>query len=385
MMTREVAERSKSPKVASPKQIESMSHRLLNGVTRAKRSCSGWIATVAMASVLAGVTNCTHSPILKRARLIGCLWFVSPGSQSGSIDLNATELDAIEGLGMRLVVLNGPMIGQRVVAGAEDPAEKLFAEGDLRHLEFFVDTGALPNWWVQPDAAAELSRARERIQLLHQRYGHHPSFRGFYVPYETYVMWGAQRELTRTLYREAAAACKVVAPNKPVLISPFFILDDQHVLGDFRWATPQEFEEFWIEVLCSSAVDIVALQDRGEHLSYYTDQQCAPFFTAMKKACVASGKELWANVETGELAVNSPADYVARFGRKTHVNDPRTQPYWRGVPAERFDAKLRFVNSYSSTAITWGYREFVRPSNSRGSTNLYRDYRGLLGKPRSRF
>lgn len=359
-----------------------MRQRLTKHGAHAKRNGWGWLATMAAALLSAGATNCAHLPPSNRAGLIGCLWAVSPGPQSGSLDLTTTELDAIEGLGMRLVVLNGPVIGQPVVAGAADPAEGLFAEGDRRHLQFFVDTGARANWWVQPDSAAELARARERIRLLHRRYGHHSSFRGFYVPYEAYVMWGAQRDLTRTLYREAAAACKAVAPDKPVLISPFFILDDQHVLGDFRWATPTEYADFWIEVLRDSTIDIVALQDRGEHLSYYTDEQCAPFFAAMKSVCAVTGKQLWANVESGELAVESPADYVACFGRKTHVNDPRTQPYWRGVPAEKFAAKLRFVRAHSPIAITWGYREFVRPSNGRGSTNLYHEYRAALFESR---
>lgn len=332
-----------------------------------------------LAALAVLVCGCAHLRSSRQARLIGCLWYVTPVKQSASLDLNSAELDAIQALKMRVVVLNGPWLGAAVTAGQSDPAENLFAEGDRRHLEFFVDTGAMANWWVQTDPAAELARASERIRLVHQHYGHHPSFKGFYVPYETYVMWGAQRELTRTLYREVAAVCKEVAPTKPVMISPFFILDEQHVLGDFRWATPAEYAEFWSEVLRDSAIDIVALQDRGEHLSYYTDEECAPFFAAMKRAGDATGKTLWANVETGELAVSSPADYIAKFGRKTHVNDPRTQPYWRGVSGEKMAAKLRFVQAYTSSAITWGYREFARPLG--GHTNLYHAYHGVLIGP----
>jgi len=323
------------------------------------------------------VSGCVVFRSHRQARLIGCLWYVAPTKARADFNLNAAELDAIQGLGLRLVVLNGPWFGAAVTPGNPDPTERLFAEGDRRHLEFFVDTGSAANWWSLGDAAPEVARARARIESLQQRYGRHPSFKGFYVPYETYVMWGAQRELARTLYREVAAACKMSAPTKPVMISPFFILDEQHLLGDFRWATPEEYAVFWIEVLRDSAIDIVALQDRGEHLAYYTDAQCAPFFAAMKQACEATGKQFWANVETGELAVDSPAEYIARFGRKTHVNDPRTEAHWRGVPAEKLAAKLRFVRHYTPTAITWGYREFVRPGAG-AATNLYPAYRALL-------
>lgn len=323
------------------------------------------------------VSGCAQVPSQRQARLIGCLWYIAPAQSPAGFNLNAAERDAIQGLGMRLVVLNGPWFGAPVPSGVEDPTERLFAEADRRHLELFVDTGATAEWWALTNANPEVARARGRIQSLHQRYGHHRSFTGFYVPYETYVMWGAQRELARTLYRDVAAACKAVAPEKPVMISPFFILDEQHLLGDFRWATPAEYAAFWTEVLQGSAMDIVALQDRGEHLAYYPDEQCAPFFAAMKQACVATGKQLWANVESGELAVDSPEDYLARFGRKTHVNDSRTEPHWRGVPAEKFAAKLRFVRAYTPTAITWGYREFVRPGSGAG-TNLYPAYRAVL-------
>ncbi len=336
----------------------------------------GWLALF-----LITLVGCVHHPTNPSAHLVGCLWYVTPDKASHGFDLNAAELDALKALRMNVVVLMGSAFGAVPPAGLSDPTETLFQAADQRRLEFFVSTGAMSHWWGQPDAAAELARARERIQTLQERYGQHSSFKGFYVPYETYVMWGAQRELARTLYREVAAACKVVAPAKPVMISPFFILDEAQVLGDFRWATPADYAEFWTDILRDSAIDIVALQDRGEHLACYTDAQCAPFFAAMKQACVVTGKQLWANVETGELLVDGLEDYVAQFGLKTHVNDPRTQPYWRGVPAEKLAAKLRFVRAYTPTAITWGYREFIRPAVSR-TNHLYPDYQQLLAPQR---
>ncbi len=324
------------------------------------------------------MTGCASLKPTDRAALVGCLWAVSPGLKPGTLNLTPTELDAIQGLGMSVVILNGDRIGQPAPQNANDPAEKLFEEGDRRGLSFFVDTSALPAWWTRSDPAPELARARERIGRLHARYGHHKSFKGFYVPYELYVMWGDQRELIRTLYREVATYCKSVAPEKPVMISPFFILDNQGLLGDFRWATPNEYQAFWTEILREAPVDIVALQDRGEHLSYYTDDQCAPFFAAMKSACAATGKQLWANVETGELEVAGPEAYAMRFGRKTHVNDPKTRPYWRAISGDKLMAKLRFVRRYSQTAITWGYREFVRPSLGPGAAELYAEYKARL-------
>lgn len=343
-----------------------------------KHARSSFVCAIALAFVFLATDCSTSAPRSSRAALTGCLWFVSPGKTPGTLDLNTAELDAIQALGMNVVVLNGPFVGEKIADDAPDPALALFAEGDRRGVSFFLDTGSIANWWTLDDPKPELDRARARIKELHARYGHFKSFRGFYVPYELYVMWGKQETLIRTLYREVAAGCKQVAPTKPVLISPFFILDEEHQLGDFRWATPDDYRAFWTKVLGDSPVDIVALQDRGEHLSFYTTAQCAPFFAAMKAACDATGKTFWANVETGELHVASYDDYTKRFGAKTHVNDPKTQPYWRGVPVTALVERLAFVRRYTPTAITWGYREFVRPSLGPQAEALYRDYREKL-------
>ena len=49
-----------------------------------------------------------------------------------------------------------------------------------------------------------------------------------------------------------------------------------------------------------------------------------------------------------ELEVASLDDYVARFGLKTHVNDPSTTPAWRGVPADKLDAKRASMRAHAS-------------------------------------
>lgn len=318
----------------------------------------------------------------ERAELAGTLWFLSPDQAEWSAEQWGAELDPLQQAGMRLMILNGPYAGKTLAEGEKDGLRTLFEEGDKRGLEFYLDTLAETNWWILPDASAEVARASARVRDLHARYGRFKSFRGFYIPYELYMFWDDKAALIRTLYREIAKCCKDVAPGKPVMISPFFILDEKGMLGDFRWATPDEYRAFWTDTLKQAPIDIVALQDSGEHLSCYTLEQRAPWFEAMKGACDAAGTQLWGNVETGELEVASLDDYVAKFGLKTHVNDPRTTPAWRGVPAEKLDAKLRFVGKYTPTAITWGYREFVRPSLGPNAATLHGEYvRVLKGEP----
>jgi hypothetical protein len=316
-----------------------------------------------------------------RAELAGSLWFVGTDQVTWSAEQWATELDPIQRLGMNTLVLNGMLVGAPLKEGESDGVRTLFEEGDKRGLKFYVDTLAAANWWTLPNTDEEIARACARVKDLYARYGSYSSFQGFYIPYELYFFWDEKAALIRRLYGEIAKCCKEVAPTKSVMISPFFILDEKGVLGDFRWATPDEYRDFWKETLRQAPIDIVALQDSGEHLSCYTLEQRAPWFAAMKAACDATGKQLWANVETGELEVASLDDYVARFGLKTHVNDAKTLPAWRGVPADKLDAKLRFVRQYTPTAITWGYREFIRPSLGPNAAKLYEDYVQVLAKP----
>ncbi len=103
----------------------------------------------------------------------------------------------------------------------------------------------------------------------------------------------------------------------------------------------------------------------------------------MKRACDRAGKTLWGNVETGELQVDSYEDYVRRFGRKTHVNDPKTQSSWRAVPAEKLRAKIRFAHRFADTVITWGYREYWDPMRGEAARGVYDAYLGRrLSVPR---
>lgn len=314
------------------------------------------------------------------ARLVGSLWYTGPADAQRSPDAWRGDLDALQALGMDLLVLSGSFVEEAVPEDPEtqraEPMKALFDEADRRGIRLFINTLSMSDWWAQADAGPECTRAGKCIRTIAKRYGAHKSFVGWYIPYELYMFWGRQADLIRTLYREVSHLCKD-ALDKPVMISPFFILDKAQHLGDFRWATPEEYQAFWTDLLKQTSIDIVALQDSGEHLSYYTMEDRRPFFTAMKGACDATGKTFWANIETGELEAKSPEDYVARFGDKTHVNDPKLAAFWRGVPAAKLEEKRRFAGTFTATAITWGYQEFVAPSSRPGAQALYDSYRAL--------
>ncbi len=52
-----------------------------------------------------------------------------------------------------------------------------------------------------------------------------------------------------------------------------------------------------------TGIDILMLQDSGEHLAFFTIEQREPFFNSVAKACHNAGAQFWVNVETGEADV----------------------------------------------------------------------------------
>ena len=312
------------------------------------------------------------------ARLVGTLWWMSPNDLNRPSPAWQTDLDQLQALDLRLLVLNGPFIGETPPPGTPDPMEAFFNEADRRRLAIYVDTLSAPNWWTLADPAPEIARARTRIESLTRRYVKHPSFTGWYIPYELYVMWDAPAELIAALFRDISAACKRATPDKPVMISPFFVLDQAGYLGSFRWASHAEYQHFWSELLPQTQVDIVALQDSGEHLSCYTLDERRPFFAAMKAACASAHKQFWINIELGELGVESLSAYTNRFGYKTPVNDPRTTAAWRAVAPDKLRQKAQLAGEYTDTAISWGYQQFIRPALGPEAQQLHESYRSML-------
>ena len=94
----------------------------------------------------------------------------------------------------------------------------------------------------------------------------------------------------------------------------------------------------------------------------------------MMRACERAGKTLWINIETGELHVDGFADYEQRFGRKTHVNSPKTAKHWRVVPPEKLRAKVQLAREYTDTTITWGYREYWDPMRGEAARRAFESY-----------
>lgn len=244
-----------------------------------------------------------------------------------------------------------------------------------------LDTGATPKWYATLDAAAERRHVAAHVREVTLRCGGHPAFRGWYVPHEIYQAWDRMGAYIDEVYPAFVATCREATPGKIVTVSPFFILDRDRVFGDFRFAEPEEYRDYWTRLLRRSRFDVVMLQDSGEHFSYVTMEQRRPYFRAMRDACRVAGARLWGNVETAEFECPSIEEYVRRYGR-VHHSTVRNAP-WRAVPIDRLEDKLRLAAEFCERLVCWGYSEFGRPHLGPAARAWYEDHRRYARRVRT--
>lgn len=241
----------------------------------------------------------------------------------------------------------------------------------LRKLKVILGTGATPSWHQQLDLKKELAECGANISRIGERLKGHPAFWAWYIPHEIYMLWDQADAYIQQLYPGLVERCKRAA-DLPVTLSPFFILDRDKVFGDFRFNEPEEYARYWTGLIRRSALDIIMLQDSGEHFSYVTNALRKPFFEAMSEACRRGGAKFWGNVESAEFECPSKEEFVKRYGR-VHHSTVKNAP-WRPVPIGRLRNKLDLASGYCENIVTWGYREFCRPSLGDAAKRWCSDY-----------
>lgn len=291
------------------------------------------------------------------------------------------ELDEEQAIGFDLLWLahTSPALEN---TGTPNPLLELLDLCAAREISVILDTGGTGRWFVDQDLDAELGVTGKHIQTIGECCGTHPAFFGWYIPHEIYVAWDAFGTYVEGLYGGLVERCKASTPGKPVTLSPFFILDQDKVFGDFRYAPPHEYGEYWAALIKRTGIDIVMLQDSGEHFSYVTDAQRRPFFEAMHAAVGSAGATLWGNVETAEFDCPSIEEYVRRYGR-VHHGTVKDAP-WRAVPMDRLQGKLELAAEFCTRMVTWGYVEKCRPHLGPEAAEwyaAYRDYHSGITKP----
>lgn len=310
------------------------------------------------------------------AKLRGALWWVHSDASKAGEDYWKAELAAQKEIGFDLLWLCSTTHVLRAIREnlCEDPYPILFKEAERLGMRVILETHTSSLWWKDVDWKKEIGENERLIPEVLERYSGYRSFWGWYIGYETHHAVGEYGREYQALLAAVRKRCAKESPGKPVMISPFFLLDTQGVLG-FEWIPPAEFTRFWAETLNKAEVDILALQDSGEHLACYTLGERRPFLEAGRKACDQAGAVFWGNVETAELDVVSVEAYKEI---RPQVDLGGKGEYWGRVPLEKLKGKMALASEFAEDLVTWGYTEFWRPSLGGRAKAYYEAYRGIL-------
>jgi len=260
-----------------------------------------------------------------------------------------------------------------------DIMEMIYEIADEKGMKVVAD---LPKagWYGKASAAEVIGATKKFIGPFQRRYGSHTSFYGWYLNYEINPIWPdeeAKSAYWRRVWKEIVDECHRVAPNSVVTISPFFLLDVAGHRG-FKYLEPKLYEDWWAETLQETGIDVLMLQDSGEHMGFYTLEQREPFFAAFANACRRAGTQFWLNVETGETDIADWEEFLEYRSRKEH-------PSMRFTPMEWLEKKLLLAAKYGTYTVNWGYFPFMIPDGDATQKKSYAAYKAYYESVKDKY
>lgn len=178
----------------------------------------------------------------------------------------------------------------------EDLVELFLTLSDRYGMTFYFGLYDSGKYWDTGNMQHEVDANRHVIDEVWARYGHHPSFGGWYLSMEISRKTRGAIELFRTLGQQ----CKEVSGNLPTLISPWIdgkkaVAAAGATLIKTDAVSLREHETEWDEIFAGihEVVDAVAFQDG--HIDYH---ELDAFFSVNKQLADRYGLACWTNAET---------------------------------------------------------------------------------------
>lgn len=181
-------------------------------------------------------------------------------------------------------------------APSQDLLELFLTLADKHGLKFYFGLYDSGKYWETHDMSYEIDVNRFVIDEVWEKYGHHPSFKGWYLSMEISRKTKGAIESFYTLGKQ----CKDVSSNLPTFISPWIdgkkaVLASSGTLSKDTAVSIAEHEAEWEEIFSGihTVVDAVAFQDG--HIDY---DELDTFFSVNKILADKYHMQCWTNAET---------------------------------------------------------------------------------------
>lgn len=230
----------------------------------------------------------------------------------------------------------------------EDLGEIFYSLADKHGLKLFFGTYDSGHYWMRRTWWKEVEVNRFFLDEAYARYGHHPSFAGWYLSHET----GRNDAHIIELFNHIGKHCKSLA-ELPVLISPFPQGAKQSPTGAM---TLDESFDHWDRIFeaTQGAFDICAFQDGQVHY-----QELPRFVEGIAELGGKHGITIWSNLET--------------FDRDMPIKFPPAD--WRYL---RF--KMEAASKVAEKIITFEFPHFMSPHSCYpAARNLFKRYARHFG------
>lgn len=230
---------------------------------------------------------------------------------------------------------------------ADDFAGFIFEETSKRNMNVYFGMYISNLDWNGGEAATEIRINKLFVDEVYTRYGHYPSFKGWYIPQET----SFDNLNIGEIMRGMSAICKDKTPDKKVLISPFFNTALAYSDNPF---TPQRHYEEWDRLFAYGGKDIdaCAFQDGTASIAEMDE-----FYNLTKELCKKYDIEHWVNAETFE-------------------RDVRCMYY--PITFSLLKRRLEKHQKYADKIITFEFSHFLSPQSiypsAHNLNNLYKEY-----------
>jgi len=251
-----------------------------------------------------------------------------------------------------------------VRAQGNDPTEIILKFADSHHIKVVLGTQFDKNWWNSWDdsdfQAKALREGSSFAKSVLKRYKSHPSFVGWYIPYELGDFDfddDELRGLKTFLHNYAANLHQLSARKYQILASTFFE-------GKL---SPSAVQDTYSQILKSSGIDIVMIQDGVGARNWTTPlaDKLVPYFAAFRRAAGINHIRTWSVVES--------------FSNGKDVN---------GVPQKRPPAEISRLNEqlavqatiHPEKTITFDFFHYMSPFRGEQQKLLFQNYVKEIGK-----